>query len=99
MTVTKGIGHPLSIVRGNPFSFFFSPLWVDDKVKTERELPPFLLGPDFKCQQFIYAHNEYFHLHGGIEFDISTPPVEDLPEEIKVFIPYCSTDTYGNMIW
>ncbi|XP_062974649.1 ankyrin and armadillo repeat-containing protein [Elgaria multicarinata webbii] len=57
--------------------------YSDDKVKTERELPPILLGPDFKCQHFTYAQNQYFHLHGGIEFDVSTPSVEDVSDEIK----------------
>uniref|UniRef100_K7G8L3 Ankyrin and armadillo repeat containing n=1 Tax=Pelodiscus sinensis TaxID=13735 RepID=K7G8L3_PELSI len=57
--------------------------YSDDKVKTERELPPFVLGPDFKCQHFHYVKNEYFHVHGGIEFDIGTPSVEDVSEEIK----------------
>uniref|UniRef100_A0A670XMS6 Ankyrin and armadillo repeat containing n=1 Tax=Pseudonaja textilis TaxID=8673 RepID=A0A670XMS6_PSETE len=51
--------------------------YSDDKVKTERELPPFLLGTDFKCQHFLYAQDQYFHLHGGIEFDIGTPSVEE----------------------
>ncbi|XP_033006819.1 ankyrin and armadillo repeat-containing protein [Lacerta agilis] len=57
--------------------------YSDDKVKTERELPPILLGPDFKCQHFVYAQNQYFHLHGGIEYDVGTPSVEDLSDEIK----------------
>lgn len=61
-------------------------LFVDDKVKTERELPPFLLGPDFKCQHFQCAQNEYFHVHGAIEFDVGTPSVEDVSEEIKVLV-------------
>ncbi|KAJ6665216.1 hypothetical protein lerEdw1_004265 [Lerista edwardsae] len=57
--------------------------YSDDKVKTERELPPILLGPDFKCQHFVYAQNQYFHLHGGIEFDIGTPSLEDVSDETK----------------
>ncbi|XP_007425384.1 ankyrin and armadillo repeat-containing protein [Python bivittatus] len=57
--------------------------YSDDKVKTERELPPFLLGTDFKCQHFLYAQNQYFHLHGGIEFDIGTPSLEDISKEVK----------------
>ncbi|XP_061468883.1 ankyrin and armadillo repeat-containing protein [Rhineura floridana] len=57
--------------------------YSDDKVKTERELPPLLLGPDFKCQHFVYAQNQYFHLHGGIEYDIGTPSVEEVSDEIK----------------
>ncbi|XP_037706099.1 ankyrin and armadillo repeat-containing protein [Choloepus didactylus] len=55
----------------------------DDKVKTERELPPFIYGQDFKCQNFHYKENQYFHVHGGIEFDISTPPIEDAMEDFK----------------
>ncbi|KAG8124825.1 hypothetical protein E2320_020195 [Naja naja] len=57
--------------------------YSDDKVKTERELPPFLLGTDFKCQHFLYAQDQYFHLHGGIEFDIGTPSVEEVSKEVK----------------
>ncbi|XP_043550399.1 ankyrin and armadillo repeat-containing protein [Chiloscyllium plagiosum] len=59
------------------------PPFSDDKLKTEREFPPLLLGPNFKCKHFLYNTNEYFHLHGGIEFDIGTPGIEDLPEHIK----------------
>ncbi|KAM5279578.1 ankyrin and armadillo repeat-containing protein [Ctenodactylus gundi] len=55
----------------------------DDKVKTERELPPFIYGRDFKCQNFHYKENQYFHVHGGIEFDISTSPVENAREYFK----------------
>lgn len=56
----------------------------DDKVKTERELPPFIYGRDFKCQNFDYKENQYFHVHGGIEFDISTNPVENALDDFKV---------------
>lgn len=56
----------------------------DDKVKTERELPPFIYGRDFKCQNFDYKENQYFHVHGGIEFDISTNPVENAMDDFKV---------------
>ncbi|XP_058156485.1 ankyrin and armadillo repeat-containing protein isoform X2 [Dasypus novemcinctus] len=55
----------------------------DDKVKTERELPPFIYGRDFKCQNFHYKENQYFHVHGGIEFDISTPPIENAMEDFQ----------------
>ncbi|XP_061081751.1 ankyrin and armadillo repeat-containing protein [Conger conger] len=55
----------------------------DDKVKTERELPPLLLGPEFTCKHFPYKQDQYFHLHGGIEFDIGTSPLEDLAAEIQ----------------
>nr|XP_024644409.1 ankyrin and armadillo repeat-containing protein isoform X6 [Macaca nemestrina] len=55
----------------------------DDKVKTERELPPFIYGRDFKCQNFHYKENQYFHVHGGIEFDISTPSIENALEDFQ----------------
>ncbi|XP_050975889.1 ankyrin and armadillo repeat-containing protein isoform X1 [Labeo rohita] len=56
----------------------------DDKLKTEREVPPHLLGPDFACKHFPQKGNQYFHLHGGIEFDVGTPPLDDITEEMKV---------------
>uniref|UniRef100_A0A8C4Y7U7 Ankyrin and armadillo repeat containing n=1 Tax=Gopherus evgoodei TaxID=1825980 RepID=A0A8C4Y7U7_9SAUR len=62
--------------------------YSDDKVKTERELPPFVFGPDFKCQHFHYIKNEYFHVHGGIEFDVGTPSLEDVSEKIKDLAVY-----------
>ncbi|XP_062862488.1 ankyrin and armadillo repeat-containing protein [Trichomycterus rosablanca] len=60
------------------------PRMSDDKLKTERELPPLLLGPGFSCKHFPYKSNEYFHLHGGVEFDVGTPELEDITEEMKV---------------
>ncbi|XP_078260750.1 ankyrin and armadillo repeat-containing protein [Rhinoraja longicauda] len=56
----------------------------DEKLKTEREFPPLLLGASFKCKHFQYQTSECFHLHGGIEFDIGTPEIEDMPDTIKV---------------
>lgn len=53
-------------------------------LKTERDLPPLLLGPKFPCKHFPYKPNEYFHLHGGIEVDVGTPPLEHISEEMKV---------------
>ncbi|XP_072542334.1 ankyrin and armadillo repeat-containing protein [Salminus brasiliensis] len=55
-----------------------------DKLKTERELPPLLLGPQFSCRHFSYPPDQYFHLHGGIEFDAGTPGLVDISEEMKV---------------
>ncbi|XP_026768541.3 ankyrin and armadillo repeat-containing protein [Pangasianodon hypophthalmus] len=55
----------------------------DDMLKTERELPPHLLGPKFSCKHFPYKPNEYFHLHGGIEVDVGTPELEHITEEMK----------------
>ncbi|XP_036395920.1 ankyrin and armadillo repeat-containing protein [Megalops cyprinoides] len=59
------------------------PAFSGDKLKTERELPPLLLGPNFTCKHFPYRQDEYFHLHGGIEFDVGTPPLDEVSAEIK----------------
>ncbi|XP_068079437.1 ankyrin and armadillo repeat-containing protein isoform X1 [Danio rerio] len=56
----------------------------DDKLKTEREVPPHLLGPEFACKHFPHKQNQYFNLHGGIEFDLGTPSLDDATEETKV---------------
>ncbi|PIK39875.1 hypothetical protein BSL78_23293 [Apostichopus japonicus] len=57
------------------------PLPADD-CKTERELPPLMLSPDFRCPNFDFG-NKYFHLHGGIQVDIESDDVRDLPEDIR----------------
>ncbi|KAM6178388.1 ankyrin and armadillo repeat-containing protein [Rhynchocyon petersi] len=66
-----------------PYLNSLLPPFSDDKVKTERELPPFIYGQDFKCQNFHYKENQYFHVHGGVEFDISTPPIENAVEDFQ----------------
>ncbi|KAK7009037.1 ankyrin and armadillo repeat-containing protein [Biomphalaria glabrata] len=53
-----------------------------DECRTERELPPLMVGPDFKCKNFM-AEDNYFHLHGGINFDLETDFMEDGPEELE----------------
>lgn len=40
-------------------------LLTEDQCKTEEELPPLMLGDDFKCKNFYPDKNKYFHLHGG----------------------------------
>ncbi|KAL6484349.1 hypothetical protein MHYP_G00063940 [Metynnis hypsauchen] len=60
------------------------PPFSEDKLKTERELPPLLLGPGFSCKHFPYQPDQYFHLHGGIEFDVGTPELEDITKEMKM---------------
>ncbi|XP_076858454.1 ankyrin and armadillo repeat-containing protein isoform X2 [Brachyhypopomus gauderio] len=55
----------------------------EDKLKTERELPPLLLGPEFSCKHFPFKPDQYFHLHGAIEFDVGTPELGDITEEMK----------------
>ncbi|KAF4026302.1 hypothetical protein G4228_018635 [Cervus hanglu yarkandensis] len=93
--IRKGIGYLKLICFLTPFLLslkkkmkvpYLSGLlqpFSDDKVKTERELPPFIYGRDFKCQNFDYKEDQYFHVHGGIEFDISTPSIENALEDFK----------------
>uniref|UniRef100_A0A8C9S3X3 Ankyrin and armadillo repeat containing n=1 Tax=Scleropages formosus TaxID=113540 RepID=A0A8C9S3X3_SCLFO len=60
------------------------PAYSDDKLKTEEELPPLLLAPGFACKHFPYRADRHFHLHGGIEVDVGSPPLQELDEEMKV---------------
>ncbi|XP_071948397.1 ankyrin and armadillo repeat-containing protein-like [Antedon mediterranea] len=53
-----------------------TPLLADD-CKTERELPPLMVGPDFACKNFDFG-NSYFHLHGSIQMDIETDKIRKL---------------------
>ncbi|XP_055872246.1 ankyrin and armadillo repeat-containing protein-like [Biomphalaria glabrata] len=53
-----------------------------DECRTERELPPLMVGPDFKCKNFM-AEDSYFHLHGGINFDLETNVMQQGPEELE----------------
>ncbi|XP_070211365.1 ankyrin and armadillo repeat-containing protein-like isoform X4 [Littorina saxatilis] len=55
-----------------------SPL-TGDECRTERELPPLILGPDMKCRNFSFGEH-YFHLHGGINFDLETDVLTDCNE-------------------
>ncbi|KAK3108352.1 hypothetical protein FSP39_006134 [Pinctada imbricata] len=50
----------------------FLPDMTEDQCKTEEELPPLMLGEDFKCKNFTPEKNKYFHLHGGILMDLET---------------------------
>jgi hypothetical protein len=53
------------------------PLMTGEDVHTERELPPLMLGPEFRSKRFANLKNEstnkkYFNLHGGIQFELET---------------------------
>ncbi|KAM6080376.1 LOW QUALITY PROTEIN: ankyrin and armadillo repeat-containing protein [Theristicus caerulescens] len=39
-----------------------------------------------KCQCFQYAQNEYFYVHRGTEFDVSTPSVKDISLKIMILV-------------
>jgi hypothetical protein len=62
------------------------PQMTGEDVKTERELPPLMLGSDFKCRTFDFNlkqpndsssnREKYFNLHGGIQFELDTIPID-----------------------
>ncbi|XP_022304475.2 ankyrin and armadillo repeat-containing protein-like isoform X2 [Crassostrea virginica] len=60
----------------------FLPDLSEDQCKTEEELPPLMLGDDFKCKNFYPEKNKYFHLHGGINIDFETDELESTPKEV-----------------
>ncbi|CAD5114678.1 DgyrCDS3724 [Dimorphilus gyrociliatus] len=60
----------------------FLPNLKGDEVRTERELPPLIQSPDFKCKNFMFGPERYFHLHGCIQFDHETPSCGEVPEEL-----------------
>ncbi|XP_005090203.1 ankyrin and armadillo repeat-containing protein [Aplysia californica] len=51
-----------------------------DECRTERELPPLIVGPEFKCKNFMF-NDHYFHLHGGITMDLETDTMTEAPSE------------------
>jgi len=38
---------------------------VGEETRTEREVPPLMLGSKFKCKNFLPSAS-YFHVHGGL---------------------------------
>ncbi|KAM6131654.1 LOW QUALITY PROTEIN: ankyrin and armadillo repeat-containing protein [Phoenicopterus ruber ruber] len=51
----------------------------------------FFLGPNFKCQHFQFAQNEYFYVHG---FDVGIPSVKDILLEIVILVCCLSCDMH-----
>lgn len=50
-----------------------------DEVKTERELPPLVMFPDYVAKHFPVMEAEMFYsLHGGIQFETETCDVSEL---------------------
>ena len=67
------------------------PFMSGDDVCTERELPPLIIPQEFKCKTFDFNYqktsnnnnnekqqnrSKYFHLHGGIQFELETPMID-----------------------
>ena len=57
------------------------PAFTFEECKTEREFPPLILRPEFKCKHFDHSE-KYFHLHGGISIERKTTPAQKIPSEI-----------------
>lgn len=55
----------------------FLPELSFEECKTEREFPPLILRPDFKCKTFDLSE-KYFHLHGGILVVRETTPAQKI---------------------
>ncbi|GFO42024.1 ankyrin and armadillo repeat-containing protein-like, partial [Plakobranchus ocellatus] len=54
------------------------PSYSNDECRTERELPPLIMGQDFKCKNFSF-NEHYCHLHGGITIDLETDLMQEAP--------------------
>ncbi|PAA83871.1 hypothetical protein BOX15_Mlig007209g2, partial [Macrostomum lignano] len=67
-------------------SALLSPL-IGDDVKTERELPPTIVSPEFCCRNFSFPPNQYFSLHGGVSFEIETPQPTSLAADREISRP------------
>jgi hypothetical protein len=51
------------------------PVMSGEDVRTERELPPLMLGAEFVSKRFLLnetSSSKYFNLHGGIQFELET---------------------------
>ena len=53
------------------------PSYSSEECKTEREFPPLIISPSFKCKTFL-SSDEYCHLHGGITVDCETGKIDNL---------------------
>ncbi|CAF1213803.1 unnamed protein product [Adineta steineri] len=53
------------------------PMITGDEVRTERELPPFIYFKKDPSNVFPFENETMFHLHGGIQFEYETGPLND----------------------
>ncbi|XP_061167170.1 ankyrin and armadillo repeat-containing protein-like [Saccostrea echinata] len=77
-----GMRKRMKIPEMSRFLPDLSEIDTEDQCKTEEELPPLMLGEDFKCKNFYPEKNKYFHLHGGINIDFETDDLEQPPKEV-----------------
>ncbi|ESP02231.1 hypothetical protein LOTGIDRAFT_224972 [Lottia gigantea] len=63
-----------------------------EECRTERELPPLILGSDFKCPNFEFGE-QYFNLHGGIVIDLETNEMNQLNNQFIEAYPTLHDDS------
>lgn len=71
-----------------------------EECKTEREFPPLILRPDFKCNNFDHSE-KYFHLHGGISVvreTLSTQKISPAIVAERENLEYIGTDAYSKIM-
>ena len=76
------------------------PPFTYEECKTEREFPPLILKPDFKCKNFD-SSEKYCHLHGGISVDRETGEIVKLCEKFVVEqenLEYSANDAYNKIV-
>ena len=76
------------------------PAFTFEERKTEREFPPLILRPDFKCKTFDLSE-KYFHLHGGISVVRETTPAQKIAPVIvgeRENLEYLATDACNKIL-
>lgn len=76
------------------------PEFTFEERKTEREFPPLILRPEFKCKNFDHSE-KYFHLHGGISINRITPPAEKIAPVVvaeRENLEYMASDAYNKIM-
>lgn len=78
----------------------FLPELSFEECKTEREFPPLILRPDFKCKTFDLSE-KYFHLHGGILVVRETTPAQKIAPAIvgeRENLEYLATEACNKIL-
>lgn len=76
------------------------PTFTFEECKTEREFPPLILRPDFKCKNFDHSE-KYFHLHGGISVERETMQAQKIAPAIvaeRENLEYLATDACNRIM-
>jgi len=76
------------------------PSFTFEGCKTEREFPPLILRPEFKCENFDHSE-KYLHLHGGISINRVTPPAAKITPTVvaeREKLEYIALDAYNKIM-